>query len=127
MLHLENTTLHNQPSMYIEELKLDNDLYTQREIMADPFDETQGPGTIFGSPPCDHLKFAVPHGSACPCLSSAMVPPLLCTFVALIVDPYPVPFTVHSTHKPNAAQCVLALVFKSQVIPTGKKLKPDQI
>ena len=32
-----------------------------REIMADPFDETQGPITIFGSPPHEHYEIQDPQ------------------------------------------------------------------
>ena len=128
--HPEDTPSHDNPSMYIEEVEPDDNLYTQREITADPFDETQGPGTIFGSPPHNHSEIqdpqsrhdetllldngfqdgspAMPYGSTHPCLSSAMVPPLPRTFAALIVDPLPAPPVAHSIHMPCAAQCTLA-------------------
>ena len=127
----EDTPPHDNPSAFIEEVEPDNDLYIQREITADPFDETQGPSTIFGSPPCDHSEIqdpqsqhnetplpdnglqykppAMPHGSACPCLSSAVVPPLPHIFVAPFVDPFPPPPMAHGIHAPCAAQHVPAL------------------
>ena len=126
----EDTPPHDNPSAFIEEVEPDNDLYTQREIMADPFDETQGPGTIFGSLPRDHSEIqdpqsrhnetplpdnglqykppTVPCGSTHPHLSSAMVPPLPHTFVAPIVDPLAAPPTAHGIHVPHAVQHVPA-------------------
>ena len=58
---LEDTPPHDNPSVFIEEVEPDNDLNTQREIMADPFDETQGPSTIFGSPSHDHSEIQDPQ------------------------------------------------------------------
>ena len=57
----EDTPPHDNPSAYIEEVELDDNLYTQGEIMADPFDETQGHGTIFGSPPHDYSEIQDPQ------------------------------------------------------------------
>ena len=129
--HLEDTPPHDNPSAFIEEVKPDDDLYTQREITADPFDETQEPSTIFGSSSHDHSEIqdpqsrhnenplpdnsfqdgppAAPHGSARSCLSLAVVPPLPHAFTASIVDPFPAPPAAHSIHTPHAAQCTLAL------------------
>ena len=121
--HPEDTPSHDNPSVYIEEVEPDDNLYTQREITADPFDETQGPGTIFGSPPHDHSEIqdpqsrhdetplldngfqgeppAAPRGGARPCLSSAVVPPLPCAFTAPIVDPFPAPPTMNTAYGGN--------------------------
>ena len=61
MPHPENTPSHDQPSTYIKESEPDDNVYTQKEITADPFDETQGPGTNFGSPPHDHSEIRDPR------------------------------------------------------------------
>ena len=129
MFCLEDTPPYDTSLVFIEELEPDNNLYTQREITDNPFDETQGPSTIFGSPPCDHSEIpdpqaghnetplldnsfqgeppAAPHGGTHPCLSSAMVPPLPCASATVpIMDLFPVPPTVCSTHMPHAAQYV---------------------
>ena len=54
--HPEDTPPHNNPSAYIEEVEPDNDLYTQREIMADPL-KLRGPAQFLALLLTTILKF----------------------------------------------------------------------